>query len=117
MGIDFRTHRSHASWSYGGFHDFRTRLAAHIGINNYDAMEGTTIRHWHTLTDSPLVPLLAHSDCDGLLTTLQCAQVAAPLLSAVMELWGSSSYDWHQGTELVRCMLDCVAENTPLEFR
>lgn len=100
-----------AGWSYSGFHQFRKKLARAIGIE-LDQMEGfytdetkkiletkgwedyhaaieEDLRRpkisWDTVKD-PIKLLLHHSDCEGILTPEECAQVG-PRLRQIVENW------------------------------
>jgi len=64
MGLD----TSHNCWHgpYSSFMTFRKQVAAQIGLNLSDYIgygEGGTLDE--EKIDHPLMPLLAHSDCDG----------------------------------------------------
>lgn len=119
MGLDFS--HTDAHWSYHGFMRFRTALAAHEGIA-LDRMDGFQ-RHgddrprisWDT-TNTPLRPLLDHSDCDGDLTPEQCRQVAPRLREVVIALWGPYDYDHRAGLALADGMDAAAAADQPFEF-
>jgi hypothetical protein len=115
------------SWSYSGFHGFRCRLAAEIGVY-LEAMEmfctaepvatrgaRADVRPipWSKVSD-PLVPLLAHSDCEGVLTPAECARVAPRLRDVVPRL--GDEYDTEHGLRLAALMEWCAAEGVDLEF-
>lgn len=106
-----------ATWSYTGFHNFRTEVARLDGID-LNEMAGFCDREdavrWDSV-DSALNPLLDHSDCDGVLTPEQCAQVAPRLAELSDQL--HSSYDRRQAENLVEAMELCIASGVPLEFR
>lgn len=130
MGLDF-TH-SEAHWAYSGFNRFRTELAKHEGID-LNAMEGFGLMwrmygegehpalSWDTI-DTPLKPLLNHSDCDGELTPEECAQIAPRLREAIDALWPESSSDWPSGHDRVNGLLLaeglewCAENDTPMGF-
>jgi hypothetical protein len=124
MGLDFR--QSTARWSYGGFNNFRSRLAAEIGID-LDSMQGfgglgesSTIDPtppgripWSTVDDD-LVPLLNHSDCDGVLTAEEMRSVS-PRLREIVSHWPTdaahpASYDRRQALQLCDDMDSLLAE-------
>lgn len=130
MGVGFH----HASaeghhcphWAYGGFHRFRERLAAAEGFR-LDDMHGFkplslgdsawTDRSWDDV-DTPLRPLLDHSDCDGALTIDECVQVL-PRLLEIVERWPDDEehrYDRTNGLALVDCMVACLSFDTKLRF-
>lgn len=123
MGLDFRFPGRRGfldescnapSWSYGGFGEFRRRLAAEIGINLHE-MKGFLggWRPWKMR--DPIVPLLNHSDCDGVLTPAECAQVAPRLRELVAE-WEDDNYDRDMALKLADAMDACVADGVDLEF-
>lgn len=117
MGLNFN--HCDASWSYGGFHHFRVRLASAIGVT-LDEMVGFNWpsnepgKDWSSI-DDPLVPLLDHSDCDGVLTPDQCKQVA-PRLQEIISDWDDGDYDKQMALELIKGMQQSFATKTPLEF-
>jgi len=104
-----------AQWAYSGFGEFRRKVAAEAGIN-LDEMAGfesnehlrevrETLndredrvpldmemvknlpkgKSWEGI-DDPIVPFLHHSDCEGILTPEECAQVA-PRLKELIANW------------------------------
>lgn len=94
MGLDFKiTYKvidqatPMPRWSYSGFHRFRRELATLIGIEDLDQMQGFHPVgfgiEWPDPRVEPLVHLLSHSDCDGVLSSEQCAAVA-PRLRALL---------------------------------
>lgn len=116
MGLDFSP--GCASWSYSGFHRFRTRLAAEIGVY-LDEMEGFGGgKSWDDIHDA-IVPLLAHSDCDGHLSPKVCATVA-PRLQELVANWDDDDpeywYDKKQALGLADGMLECAKKNQRLVF-
>lgn len=122
MGIDFSGCSAH--WSYGGFHAFRERLAAAIGID-LNQMHGFGPRRhnadtpfadipWDTVQDA-IVPLLNHSDCDGELTPEQCRTIA-PRLRELVAGWRADDYDRIQALLLVKGMKRAAARGVSLEF-
>lgn len=114
MGIDF----SHggASWSYGGFGQFRTRLAEAIGITLTEMRGFRGLREWSTV-DDPIVPLLNHSDCDGELPAIVCATVA-PRLREIVSAWPDDPFDYDRenALRLADGMEECAALGVPMEF-
>jgi hypothetical protein len=122
MGLDFD--KSDAHWSYSGFHRFRRKLAATIGIT-LDAMEGFEDPDWLNpggrrgyswdKINDPIVPLLYHSDCDGELLPSECASIA-PRLRELVSFWDDDDYDKQQAILLADSMDECVLSGTPLIF-
>lgn len=120
MGIAF----SHcdASWSYSGFHEFRKRLAASIGIDLAEMegfAEGELRKAWSEVND-PIVPLLNHSDSDGELSVAECHAVW-PRLRELASKWQpgmtNEGYDRKMGLELSVGMEVAADANEPLKFR
>lgn len=129
MGLDFS--HGKARWSYSGFMRFRQKLAKAEGLN-LDDMEGYADNRfgrllradespapdhavsWDT-TDTPLRPLLDHSDCDGELTPAECAQVA-PRLKEIVSDWPIGDYDRNAALSLVAAMEYCAEHGENLEF-
>jgi hypothetical protein len=124
VGVDF--HPGDAHWSYGGFHEFRKRLADAEGIDlegmagfrrkPYPGVPG--VRSWDDVA-TPLAPLLHHSDCDGELTREECAQVA-PRLREILDQWAEEQgiapgeghlrdYDVWMGRKLASAMEEVAA--------
>jgi hypothetical protein len=109
-----------AHWSYSGFNSFRMRLAEHEGFD-LRAMEGFDgTRPWAEVS-SPLQPLLAHADDEGVLTPAECAQMYTPL-TRIVNGWAAESGDMHdydveQGRLLAQSMLESVASCEDLAFR
>lgn len=77
MGLD----TTHDCWSgsYSSFNAFRTAIAAAIGLR-YDSVPGNRamidMTGWPTPETEPLIVLLAHSDCDGVIAHADCARLA-----------------------------------------
>ena len=111
MGIDFKVGNLHASWSYGGFHEFRKRLAAEIGMDLEELYKGK-----YPFPQEPLTFLLDHSDCDGILTSEQCLKLW-PRLELLTASWPATDYDKIQAAQLIECMKATAKAGTVLEFR
>jgi hypothetical protein len=141
MGLHFSHGNAH--WSYMGFMRFRTKLAAEIGValrcmENFAFTiygepcnelrlykhEGThpptklvgiqPVIKWSTVHDD-IVPLLNHSDCDGILTPEECRRVA-PRLRELVSRWPDDDYDKIQALLLADGMDAAAEANEPLEF-
>ncbi|MCL1700756.1 hypothetical protein [Lysinibacillus sp. Bpr_S20] len=82
MGLDFSHGEAH--WSYGGFNNFRRRLASKIGMN-LDGMVGFGGNIPFHIYQDNIIPLLNHSDCEDELTIEECKQVAPRLRELVSE--------------------------------
>lgn len=142
MGVSFYVNeKRYAGWSYSGFGYFREKIASFIGIN-LSKMEGfTEIKpqfefatseleeygkkkleesknriKWDAIND-PLVPFLNHSDCDGVLTTSECASIAPRLKELITEFQNQlDPYDSVNGLQLVLAMEEAAKTNSTLEF-
>jgi hypothetical protein len=144
MGIDFYAGCEHEDgrcwhdvpdrphWAYGGFHRFRSAVAAAVGIE-LDQMQGFRVsyvpdvlgeRSWDDVPEQarPLTPFLNHSDCDGELGPVECGTVAPALREAIERAWpglgpeGHDVYDRCQGLDLVELMTWCAEHHVPLVF-
>ena len=122
MGLDISPGDAH--WSYGGFHHFRERLATIEGFTldemsgfaPFDAPQDWTGRSWDDV-DTPLKPLLNHSDCDGDLSPEECAQIAPRLREVVIALWpDENDYNRKSGLALAEGMERAAAAGERLEF-
>lgn len=137
MGLDISP--GGAQWSYGGFMEFRQRLAAEEGFNLLDMQgfcrhyRGTPGEHpdepcptattpWDEV-ESPLVPLLTHSDCEGVLLPDECEQML-PRLREVRAAWSTKTddydpaadYDTRQLGALIDGMAHCVQNGCAVVF-
>lgn len=112
MGLDFS--HTDARWSYGGFGNFRRRLANEIGMN-LDDMEGFGGNIPFHIYQDDIIPLLNHSDCDGELTPEECKQVA-PRLRELVSGW-EDDYDKSKALDLADGMELAANQGKPLEFR
>lgn len=115
MGLDFHAEGlpyeedipfdERAHWSYSGFNRFRERLYKQID-------NGKTI-DW---TKEPLLPLLLHSDCDGILTPLECSIIGPALALAVWDWKPAEDYDRVNAIKLSAHMHYCACSGRNLEF-
>jgi hypothetical protein len=103
-----------AHWAYNGFHRFREKLAREIGINLND-MEGFGGDTKWTLGD-PIVILLRHPDCEGIIESLDCGAVGNRVLKLIHN-WDDTDYDKIHGTLLGVGMIICAANGIDLLFR
>ncbi len=98
MGLDILplkpVYDESVGFSYGGFHSFRKRLAAAVGIDLLE-MEGFggEQRPWPDADDEPLVYLLHHSDCDGSLGFTECDAIAYRLREVTEKAFADSIED------------------------
>jgi len=116
MGIDFS--HCNARWSYGGFNSFRQRLAKEIGMN-LEEMDGFRRDEkpgipFSNFSDD-IIPLLDHSDCDGVLAPDECKRVA-PRLRELISKWDDDDYDKRHALELADGMDAAAVANEYLEF-
>ena len=111
MGINFS--HSDAHWSYHGFHDFRKRLAAEIGINLNEMQGFGGNLSWDEITD-PIVSLLNKSDLEGELSSQECASTA-PRLRELISEW-QEGYDKYHGLSLADGMESCALLDEVFEF-
>ncbi len=130
MGLNFRkaVHmelENDPSWSYSGFGIFREKVARSIGID-LNKMEGYGgLEEWddpYEATGDPIIHLLNHSDCDGILTSWQCNEVY-PRLEEILKTWeftvnehADLGYDFRMGKKLVEAMKECAEEGADLIF-
>lgn len=117
MGVDI----GRAHWAYSGFARFRQEIAEMEGITLKDMAgfggfinPGCKQIPWDTV-DSPIVPLLNHSDCDGDLSPEECAQVYPRLAELVEQL--KDPYDRDNGRALVAEMKAAAEGGYLLEFQ
>lgn len=128
-----------ATWSYGGFMNFRERLAMQIGIP-LRLMEGfwkwpDTLANavlsqgaepmpnllkslpikWAILRPDPIYALLNHSDCEGHLTPKECRAIA-PRLYELVKDWPSTDYDKSQAIALCAEMRRATRQKRQLKF-
>ena len=113
MGLDFS--HCNARWSYSGFGRFRNRLADQIGFKEYEHICTTDDPRYEKIKDDGLLPFLAHSDCDGGLTTEECLKVA-PRLRELLSSWSDDDRDKINGLELCEGMELAASKNEILEF-
>ena len=120
MGLDF-SHEVGRFSSYSGFNAFRQKLAGHLnGFDGQDLPGPDTL--WNAAISGefdPLLLLLCHSDCDGVLEPWAC-RVVAPALREVVESWDSGGEDegWmvERGLALADGMDRAAEANEPLVF-
>lgn len=124
MGLDFGYLESKhwandesPSWSYGGFHWFRLRLARAVGWAITGSVAGDDM-HWDVPTGKPtdpIAPLLLHSDCDGTMSPDECRSIA-PRLRELVDGWPVDDYDRVMALRLAACMEDCARRDLTLQF-
>lgn len=112
MGLDFSN--CSARWSYSGFNAFRRSLGAEIGLD-LDEMEGFGGNKSWELVNDPIVPFLAHSDCDGELSPKECGQVG-PRLRELVEHLPEKDYNRKNALMLVEAMAECAKSGDSLIF-
>ncbi len=115
MGLD----TSHNAWHgpYSSFGQFRTDLAAHVGINlkEMEGYGGDT--PFETIEDDVKI-LLDHSDCDGEITPEDCAKLAVRLRD-IMKTLPEEPGDWNTYAHCERFAKGCelaASKNEPIDF-
>lgn len=113
MGLDF----SHggASWSYGGFHRFRTKLAKEVGIDDFDSIISTDDKRFLKISEDPIYYLLSHSDCDGIIKSTHL-RIVSKRLGDLISKWPEDDYDKKTALKLIEGMNDAHAEGEDLGF-
>ena len=111
MGLDFMGSEAH--WSYGGFNRFRLRIAATINMDFDGFCNGKPASEKNE--KDPVFPLLNHSDCDGELSSEECATVA-PRMRELVAPWPENDYDKHQALLLAEGMEECAKNGEKLKF-
>ena len=136
MGLDISP--GGAQWSYSGFMEFRRGLAAEEGLvlgemegfcqhypgdeNAHPGAPCPVARRPWSEADTPLEPLLSHSDCDGVLLPYQCEQML-PRLREIHYSWlvhvdyPVMDYDVRQLGALIDGMAHCVQNGCAVVFR
>jgi len=125
-------------FSFGGFNEFRHRIARSIGLKGVypgtDTDMYRTQRYKEIESDHPMFPLIDHCDCDGSMESDDCGQVGAYLKTLILE-WEKelSEYegdldpdllydmedlkrDIEEGEKLADLMLQCYENDETLLF-
>lgn len=87
MGLDV----SHDCWggAYSSFHRFRAGIARAVGIPDLMGMQGFGGEgSWDELAGDPLVLLLTHSDCEGVIECRDCLPLARRLEEVAEKVGG-----------------------------
>lgn len=121
MGLDFSHCDAH--WTYGGFNQFRHRLASKaMGFEVDNIYDHRNIVSYFRI--DPIYKFLDHSDCDGILTPEEMKTIYPRLdeLVDAMHLDCTDDnydimYDIINGKKLVEGMREAVSKNENLEFR
>ncbi len=118
MGLD----TTHDCWHgpYSSFNKFRYRLAEQIGINldDYAGYKGAGKKDLSTI-DHGIMPLLNHSDCDGVLTVAECASIVTGLESILEKLPEPTEPldDFKENIEqFIKGCKDAIGKNEIVEF-
>lgn len=105
---------SEAGWSYGGFNDFRKRLAKSIGID-LETMDGFGgDGKWEDIQDY-IALFLNHSDFDKKIESEDCNKIAKRLREIVND-WPDNDYDKENALKLAETMDECHEFYTNLIF-
>lgn len=118
LGGDFDFTRR-PKWSYGGFNRFRTRLCDLAGLGRLDAYQWFGgDKPWPEAKAEALVPLLAHSDCDGDIQPEHLAALAVRIEGLLPGLTEgvADQYDYQQAVKLIACCREAADKGVPLEF-
>lgn len=127
MGLNFMmciysSTEADPSWSYGGFGRFREKIADSIGIKLSDMQGFGGETPWKNPKEDPIIYLLDHSDCDGILTLYQMESLI-PRLREIIDSWEFTEkqnedlgYDFRMGKNLIEAMEECVRESADLIF-
>lgn len=83
-----------------------------LGFDKYVGRQ--SVIPWESIKDD-IAPLLNHSDCDGKLTSKECAKVA-PRLRELVAKWPEDDRDKINALELVNGMDSAVKANDCLRF-
>lgn len=111
MGLDFDNSEAH--WSYGGFHRFRTKLAAQMGLE-ISKMEGFGgITPWPD--DVFCQHFMNHSDCDDDIAYEHCEEIATKLREMVKD-WPEDDYDKQQALLLAEGLEYCAEFHENMVF-
>ncbi len=104
-------------WSYGGFSEFRRRLARAHGIE-ISVMQGwgDGDAPW-TIVGSPLVPLLAASDDKSSIAASDC-EACATAIEEIVATWNEwfDFDDRSNGERLAAGMRECARLGIPLKI-
>jgi hypothetical protein len=117
MGLDLSCG---VSFSYGGFHCFRSMLAKEINIDieNMEGFGGN--KSFNDIKDDIKI-LLDHSDCNGFISPEDCGKIA-PRLRELTKKWVDSQDEnkkWYgrQALFLAEGLESCYKNNEPLLFK
>jgi len=112
MGVEF--HPGHLSTTYGGFHDFRSKIVESLG---YTMSYGDMIDNHCVdfMKDEPIYPLLNRSDCDGELTVEELKQILTQC-QTVVNSWDSEDDIKEFGLEFIDSIEVCLNCEEPLVF-
>lgn len=103
------------SRSYGSFASLRRLVATSIGVN-LDEMQGFKgCRSWDTLKPDPLHLFLNHSDCQGFLSPVQCAEIA-PRLRETLDRLNGPEMVLDYGNRIAALMFHCSENGAYLVF-
>lgn len=106
---------SHDAWSgsHSAFHEFRKTLAEHVGIDlmkmegfRRDGAQGLA---WPSFEDEPLVALLDHSDCDGVIEFEKLHDLAHRLWEVAQELRNTATANFVDRVAAHRFAVGCIA--------
>jgi hypothetical protein len=121
MGIDFD---GGASWSYGGYFEFRHRIARYYSFFPQNVKNMYKTGEYALLSKEPIYPLIIASDDEGKFSPRECKEMV-PCLRTIIQPWKLTldlfedidlCHDIKQGELLIKAMERCARCNKPLLF-
>lgn len=107
MGLD----TSHDCWHgpYSSFHRFRRNLAQRIGVDldEYIGYSKTGTKELSSI-EHDIMPLLNHSDCDGILTPEEAGRIAKGLQQILDSYDESIPADWDMKDKIEQFRDGCL---------
>jgi hypothetical protein len=111
---------THGCWNapYSSFNEFRERLANEIGISLSDYLGyGKGGSKDLSSIDHKIMPLLNHSDCDGMLTPEECKSIADGLNEILIAMRpDGKQYFIYQIVKFRDGCLDAYSRGEEVEF-
>lgn len=122
MGLD----TSHDAWHgpYSSFHSWRIALARAAGLSVYEKPlpRGGTRTMWVMPSeDDILFVLMSHSDCDGMISTQDCAPLADRLESLLPRIgapddWWDPSYHINSTRQFIKGLRLAASLGEDIDF-
>lgn len=104
-----------AAWSYKGFERFQNKVYASMNMPSSTMEEAYETGELIDIDGHPLLPLLEHSVCDGVLTVDEMRQML-PVLKRLISRWKDNDPDKQNGLDLIAGMKKAVQEGEDLRF-